>query len=93
MIDPVTFRLYFFSGVLLVLGLGMLLLGVRLLRGPSLADRVVALDLLGVFAAAGICIYAMQSDRPGLIAVAIIIALVAFLGTVAFAHYLQRGAK
>jgi len=93
MIDPVTIRLYFFSGVLLLLGLGMLLLGVRLVRGPSLADRVVTLDLLGVFAAGGICIYAMETGRTGIMAVAILIALMAFLSTVAFAHYIQRGAK
>lgn len=63
---------------------------IRLLRGPSLLDRVVALDVLAVVAVGMIAVAAIQTDQPALIDVALALALVAFLGTVAFARFLEQ---
>ncbi len=63
---------------------------VRLVRGPQLPDRVVALDLMGNFAVALICVLAVVFETPALLAVGIVMALILFLGTVAFAVYLDR---
>ncbi len=63
---------------------------IRLLRGPSLLDRVVALDVLAVVAVGLIAVAAIQTDQPALIDVALALALVAFLGTVAFARFLEQ---
>jgi multicomponent Na+:H+ antiporter subunit F len=62
----------------------------RLLRGPSLPDRVVALDLIGTLAVGMIAAYDIATDQPILLDAATVVALVAFLGTVAFARYVER---
>jgi multicomponent Na+:H+ antiporter subunit F len=77
--------------VLGLLGLGLILALVRALRGPSLADRVVVLDLVGLIAIGFIAAAAVITNQPLLLDVALIVALIAFLGTVAFAHYIEEG--
>lgn len=64
----------------------------RLARGPSLADRVVALDVLNILAVAYCALLAMVSGRAVYLDAAIALALVAFLVTVAFAHFVARNA-
>ena len=62
----------------------------RLVRGPSLPDRVVALDLMGTLAVGVIAVQAIQAGQPVSLDVAIVVALIVFLGTAAFAQYLER---
>jgi multicomponent Na+:H+ antiporter subunit F len=71
-------------------GLAMVLAFVRLVRGPSLPDRVVALDLIGTLAVGVIAAYDILTEQPILLDAATVVALVAFLGTVAFARYIER---
>lgn len=73
-----------------VLGLAVVLAFVRLVRGPSLPDRVVALDLIGTLSIGVIVVYAIAQDEPIFLDVAIVLALISFLGTIAFAFYVQR---
>ena len=85
-----------FSDVLLYIilpALSLTLAGVffRLLRGPSLPDRVVALDLLSTMAIAIIAVVSIVADLSVLLDVATVIALTGFLGTIAFAYYIERG--
>jgi len=75
---------------LILIGVCMLMATLRLLRGPTLADRVIALDLLAFFAAGAISIVAMGSQRPELLMVAIVVALLTFMSTAAFALYIER---
>ena len=75
---------------LALIGLAMLLTFVRLVRGPTLPDRVVALDLMGVLAVGMLAAYAVAAGQPVLLDPAAVLALVGFLGTVAFARYLAR---
>lgn len=77
----------------LMLGVAIVLVTVRLLRGPSLADRVISLDLLGTVAAAAIGLYAVARNEPVYLYVAMAIALLLFVGTVAFAYYIERGSR
>ena len=72
------------------LGASMLLAVIRLVRGPTLADRVVALDLLAFFAAGIVAIAAVLSERSEVVMVAVVVALLTFMGTAAFALYLER---
>jgi multicomponent Na+:H+ antiporter subunit F len=65
---------------------------VRLVRGPGLASRVVALDVIAVLGAALTAVFAIQFDVRVFLDVTIILALVSFVGTVAFAFYIERGA-
>lgn len=78
-------------GILPALGIAAVLALIRLIRGPSLADRVVALDLFATLTIGVSAVYAVATDRSAYLDIAVILALIAFLGTVAFAYYLQRG--
>jgi multicomponent Na+:H+ antiporter subunit F len=73
-----------------MLGVAMLLTFMRLVYGPNLADRVVALDVVTTQAVGLIAVYDIATREPVFLRVAMVLALVAFLGTVAFAFYLQR---
>lgn len=77
----------------LMLICGMTLAFIRLVRGPTLPDRVVALDLFAVLSTAFLTVYAIDTDQQVFLDVAIVLALIAFLGTVAFALYIERRAR
>ena len=76
--------------VLGMLILTMILSFIRLIIGPTLPDRVVALDLIGSTVAGIIAVYAVANLQPVFVDVAIVMALVIFLGTIAFARFLER---
>ena len=76
-----------------LLALAVLLTFVRLARGPSLPDRVIAFDLLATLGIGILAAYAMATGQAAYLDVGLVLALVSFLGTVAFAHYMQRGVK
>lgn len=75
-----------------LLWLALALCFFRLARGPSLADRVVALDVLNILAVAYCALLAMATGRAVYLDAAIALALVAFLVTVAFARFVERSA-
>ena len=76
---------------LATLGVALLMAFVRLVKGPTLPDRIVAMDLFGVLVVGIIVVLAGWSGvRPTLDA-AIVIALIGFLGTIAYATYVERG--
>jgi multicomponent Na+:H+ antiporter subunit F len=62
---------------------------IRLVIGPTLADRVVALELLSIMSIAGIAVTTVLTGQAVFLDVAVVFALVSFLGTVAFAFYLN----
>ncbi len=63
----------------------------RVVRGPTAFDRVVALDLIGGICLCIIVMFAIHFDQQVLLDAAFAIALVSFIGTVAFARYLGKG--
>ena len=73
-----------------VLTISILLAFLRLLKGPTIGDRIVAFDLLTTIAIAFLSVYAIKTISTTILDVGIILALIAFLGTVAFAYYLER---
>ncbi len=73
-----------------MLSAALFLAFVRLARGPSLPDRVVALDLMSVITVGLIAAYAIDVDQRVFLDAALVVALIAFLGTVAFAQYVER---
>ncbi|MCC7423675.1 MAG: cation:proton antiporter [Planctomycetaceae bacterium] len=75
---------------LAMVGIALFLTFIRLVRGPTLPDRVVALDLMGVLTVGMIAAYEIAMEQPVLLDTATVLALVGFLGTVAFARYLER---
>jgi multicomponent Na+:H+ antiporter subunit F len=76
---------------LVILGLAVLVAFVRLVKGPTLPDRIVAMDLLGVLVVGVIVVLAGSTRVQATLDAAIVIALIGFLGTVAYATYVERG--
>lgn len=62
----------------------------RLLRGPGTPDRVVALDLAALLTVGIIAVDAVMTGEPALLSAALVVGLLGFLGTVAFARYLEK---
>lgn len=76
------------GGLFICLGLAI----IRVMRGPTLADRVVALDLIGFITIGFMCTYTLLTDQTSFLDIALTLALVAFLGTVAFARLIMSRA-
>lgn len=90
---PTGWLAWLLRGAMALLALAMLMTVLRLVRGPALPDRVVALDLMATIIVGLVSVYAMASAQPVLLHVAIGMALMMFVGTVAFALYLEKGAR
>lgn len=75
----------------LLLAGAVLAAGVRIVRGPAAADRVIALDMLGLIGVAAAGLAALVSGTPAFVDIALGVALVGFLATVAFAGFITRG--
>lgn len=88
-ISPVLMSIVWLAGVLL--SLGMILAFIRLVLGPSLADRVVAVDALATMAIGALVLVSIAAGSPVLLDIALAIALIVFLGTIALAMTIERG--
>jgi multicomponent Na+:H+ antiporter subunit F len=87
---PVEPPLFWFAlASIILLFAAMVLALVRLFKGPSVPDRVAALDLSAMLTVGIIVTYCVLTDNPLFLEVAIVLALISFLGTVAFAKYLE----
>lgn len=71
-----------------LLSLAMLMTVVRLIRGPSNADRIIALDLLAIIIVAVISIVSVIFNETVYLDIATSLAIVAFIGTVAYSRFL-----
>jgi multicomponent Na+:H+ antiporter subunit F len=80
-------------GVLFLLTGALAVAFVRLVAGPSAPDRVVALDLVGGVSVGIVAVYSAYTGEHQLLRVAMGLALISFLGTVAVARYLERSAR
>ena len=76
---------------LVTLGVALLMAVARLVKGPTLPDRIVAMDLIGVLVVGLIVVLAASTGVQATLDAAIVIALVGFVGTVAYATYVERG--
>lgn len=77
--------------VLAMLGLSIGLSLFRLVRGPGLPDRILALDTLYVVTTALLVALGIWLDSGVYFEAAMLIALLGFVGTVALSRYLERG--
>ncbi|HBK56861.1 MAG TPA: K+/H+ antiporter subunit F [Xanthomonadales bacterium] len=73
-----------------MLGLAMLLNVYRLLRGPTLVDRILALDTLYINTVALLILFGMRLGTVIYFEAALIIAMLGFVGTVALSKYVMR---
>lgn len=63
----------------------------RLLIGPSIPDRILALDTLAINGIALLVLFGIQQDSTLYFEAAILLALMGFVGTVSLCKYLMRG--
>lgn len=63
---------------------------VRFLIGPSLADRVVAIDGLLVVGVSAVAVDSVQSGRGSFIPVAVVLTLIGFVSTATAARFIER---
>ncbi len=64
---------------------------IRMIIGPTVADRAVALDVMTINAISLIVFIAYYSNRIIYLDIAMVYALISFVGVVAIARYLERG--
>ena len=76
---------------LVTLTVALLITVGRLVKGPTLPDRIVAMDLIGVLVVGLIVVLAASSRVTATLDAAIVIALIGFVGTIAYATYVERG--
>ena len=63
---------------------------IRLAKGPTLPDRVIAIDLIGVLLVCLLVVMAGVTAQQAFLDVAMVVALISFVGTVAYARYIER---
>ena len=73
-----------------LIGLAYIFSVIRLILGPSLPDRVVALDLIAALTLGFTALHALRTGEWAFLSVSVIITLICFLGTIAFAQYLEK---
>jgi multicomponent Na+:H+ antiporter subunit F len=76
--------------VMFVLAMAAAIVFLRLWKGPSLPDRVIATDLLGTIAVGLLVVGAAASGQRAFMDAAVIIALIAFVSNIAYARFIER---
>jgi multicomponent Na+:H+ antiporter subunit F len=79
------------QGALATLAIALLVAVIRVVKGPSLPDRIVAMDLIGVLVVGLIVVAAASSGVRQTLDAAVVIALIGFVGTIGYATYVERG--
>jgi len=84
---------YLIYVIMPILCLAMIMILIRFLKGPQIVDRVIALDLLITLGVGFIGVFSIIAVNKNFLDVAMILALIAFLSTVAFSFYLYKSKK
>jgi multicomponent Na+:H+ antiporter subunit F len=79
------------QGGLLVASFVTLLCAYRVIRGPTVPDRVVALDTIATNVVAIAVLFAIATDQGFFIDVSIVLAIIGFISTIAMARYVTEG--
>lgn len=93
MIDTAAFLEVTILCVTSLLAVSLLLVLYRIIRGPDLPDRVVGLDVLTSLVVGILVLDAVATEQATFLSVGLVLALLAFLGTVAFSYYLEWRAR
>ncbi|WP_399538244.1 Na(+)/H(+) antiporter subunit F1 [uncultured Paenibacillus sp.] len=82
---------YLLSASLVILSLAILGCMYRLLKGPSMADRIMSLDTIGVMLLSMTAVLSMLLKTAVYLDIILVIGIVTFIGTTAFARFIERG--
>ena len=70
-------------GILLSMGLVL----IRAIKGPSVFDRILAVNAFGTLTVILICVHGFLTGRPDFLDLALVYALISFIGTIAVSKY------
>ncbi|MCJ1656803.1 Na(+)/H(+) antiporter subunit F1 [Staphylococcus sp. NRL 16/872] len=76
---------------LIIVVLSMLAMFIRIIKGPTLADRILALDAVGLQLMACVALYSIFIGAQYLLVTILLIGILAFLGTAVFSKYIDKG--
>ena len=79
--------------VIVVLAASAILVLYRFIKGPTLPDRVTAIDLITTMVIAIIVVFSILWDSPNFFDVAMVLSLISFLGSISYAFYLTKRNK
>lgn len=79
------------DGAIVVTAALCLVCGYRVIRGPTVPDRVVALDAIATNVVAIAVLFALKTDRGLFVTVSLVLAIIGFLSTVTVAKYVTEG--
>ena len=84
-----------FLNIALYAAFAFLLIGLalslwRLIQGPTVQDRIVALDLIASITMGFTLVYSVLINNPMYLDIVIILSLISFIGTVAISTYLKQ---
>lgn len=77
------------SLVLFAISIGIAV--IRIILGPSMADRVLALDVIGVNLIATIAVISVILHTTAFLEVILILGILSFIGTIAYSKFIERG--
>lgn len=73
-----------------LLAVAIIIAFIHLVRADNLPDRVVALDVLSGIAVAMMAAYSVATGQTVFLDIALVVAMITFLGTIGFAYYIDR---
>ncbi|WP_252314273.1 Na(+)/H(+) antiporter subunit F1 [Sinobaca sp. H24] len=76
---------------LILLSVSILVGLYRVMKGPSMPDRVIALDAIGINLIAMVAVISVTFRTSAYLEVILLMGIIAFIGTVAFSKYIERG--
>jgi multicomponent Na+:H+ antiporter subunit F len=77
--------------VLIILSLSMLACLYRVITGPSMSDRVIALDSIGINLISITAVVSIMHRTDAYVEVILLIGILTFIGTIAFSKFIERG--
>lgn len=79
------------AATLIALGIGFAMAIARAVMGPTAFDRVLAVNTAGTLVVLGICVYGFFDGRPEFLDIALLYALINFIGTIAILKFFRFG--
>jgi multicomponent Na+:H+ antiporter subunit F len=83
--------MYFIWAIIVIVTLSLIGLVYRLVKGPSVPDRVVALDSIGVSIISLIGLFSIFVKTTFYLDIMLLLAILSFIGTVAFSKFIEKG--
>lgn len=83
--------MHFITAAIVIVAVSMIAIILRLVKGPTSSDRVIALDAIGVCLISIIGLFSILADTPFFLEIILLLAILSFIGTVAFSKFIEKG--